>query len=134
MFVKEERTQKTIEVAHIVLNRHGNLVEVDLQTAESTARLVNSGKIDLNLLLYLTMPRAKLKQSRLNLPSIKDGKSENVTAAVNEREDDTCYKPSLTNLSAKSKKRKRRKNGKSNPFLRQISIDETNRNPRRFYR
>ncbi len=43
-----------MEQARLILSKHGTLLEMDVQTAEATAKLVNAGKIDPNLLVFMT--------------------------------------------------------------------------------
>ena len=43
-----------MEHARLVVSRHGTLVEMDIQTAEITAKLVNASKIDPVLLCFMT--------------------------------------------------------------------------------
>ena len=43
-----------MEHARLVVSKHGTLLEMDIQTAEVTAKLVNAGKIDSVLLCFMT--------------------------------------------------------------------------------
>lgn len=45
---------RTMEHARLVVSKHGTLPEMDIQTAEVTAKLVNAGKIDPVLLCFMT--------------------------------------------------------------------------------
>ena len=44
-----------MEQARFVVSKHGTLLEMDIQTAEATAKLVNAGKIDPVLLCFMTI-------------------------------------------------------------------------------
>lgn len=43
-----------MEQARLILSKHGTLLEMDIETAEATAKLVNAGKIDTSLLSFMT--------------------------------------------------------------------------------
>ena len=52
--MEEEKIRRTIEQARLIVSKHGTLLEMDIQTAEATAKLVNAGKIDESLLSFMT--------------------------------------------------------------------------------
>ena len=130
--IREARTQKTVEAAHLVLSHYGSIAEVDLQTAESTAQLVNSGKIDLGLLLYLTTPRVKLERFRLTSSHTKEGGTRSLAAVNDDGEEPTLEEPTVikaptSKSHAKSKKSRKRAINKSNASRQEGTTDDTNR-------
>ena len=51
---EDKRTTKTVQHARLINNQYKSLTEIDIETAEVTAKLVNAGKIMSGLLVYLT--------------------------------------------------------------------------------
>ncbi|MCJ1453549.1 hypothetical protein MMC28_003896 [Mycoblastus sanguinarius] len=56
---EEEKREKTVEHAQVIVSQHDTLASTNIQTAEALAKLVNSGNIHLGLLAYLTSPKPK---------------------------------------------------------------------------
>ena len=60
---QDKQTSETIHHAQQIRNHYNSLVEIDIDTAEATARRVNAGKILSSLLVYLTMPKPRTKEA-----------------------------------------------------------------------
>ena len=59
--VGDKRTTDTIQHARLIIKQHTSLAEVDIKTAETTAKMVNAGKILSGLLLYLMSPQRRVE-------------------------------------------------------------------------
>ena len=57
--VEDKRVNETIQHARLISDRHNSLTDIDINTAEAIARMVNAGKIFAGLLVYLTGPRPR---------------------------------------------------------------------------
>ncbi|KAL9127668.1 MAG: hypothetical protein Q9217_003495 [Psora testacea] len=119
---RQQRSQKTIETAQLILSRHGSIAEADLPTAEYTAQLVNNGKIDMDLLLYLATPKVKLKTIHLKSCD-KNEAAKMVTASVDNLEKQSIVEASPSKPPAKLKKQRKRKKKKSTGFHQQSITD-----------
>ncbi|KAK4690597.1 hypothetical protein P7C71_g6228, partial [Lecanoromycetidae sp. Uapishka_2] len=53
MVIEEERTVQTMEHARWITIRHKRLADMDIESAEATAKLLNAGKISAGLLHYM---------------------------------------------------------------------------------
>ena len=51
---EDKRTTETVQHARLINDRHKSLTEIDIETAEATAKMINAGKILSGLLVYLT--------------------------------------------------------------------------------
>ena len=60
---QDKQTSETIHHAQQIRNHYNSLVEIDIDTAEATARRINAGKILSSLLVYLTMPKPRTKEA-----------------------------------------------------------------------
>lgn len=58
---EDKRTTQTIQHARLLNAQHTSLTEIDVRTAEATARMISSGKILSSLLIYLTTPRPRVE-------------------------------------------------------------------------
>ena len=55
------RTIETVQHAHFINNQYKSMNEIDIKTAEATAKMVNAGKILSGLLIYLTSPKPRVE-------------------------------------------------------------------------
>ena len=51
---EDKQTTETVQHARLINNQHKSLTEIDIETAEVTAKMINAGKILSGLLIYLT--------------------------------------------------------------------------------
>lgn len=63
--------------AQLITRQHNALREIDIETAEATAKLFNAGKIVLDLLLFLTSPKPKSKVSPASIKEKIPSKKKN---------------------------------------------------------
>ncbi|CAF9919369.1 MAG: hypothetical protein ALECFALPRED_001141 [Alectoria fallacina] len=71
---EDKRTTETIEHARLISGQYDSLTEIDITTAEATARMVNAGKIFSGLLVYLMSPKPRIEDTIISTepPTIED--------------------------------------------------------------
>ena len=109
---REQRTQLTIETAQLILKYHGSMAEASIQTAETTARLVNTSRIDMGLLLHMTTPTTNLKQYPLER-SVQDLRICTELASTDEIGEQVDVMPPSAGHPTKAKKSRKRDMNKS---------------------
>ena len=65
--VEDKRTTETIQHARLITHQHKTLAEVDIKTAEATAKMVNAGKIFSGLLVYLMSPKRRVEGAAVSM-------------------------------------------------------------------
>lgn len=60
---EEKQTNDTIQHARFIIDQYNSLNDIDIKTAEATARMVNAGRILSGLLVYLTSPKSRIKDA-----------------------------------------------------------------------
>ena len=58
---EDNRTTETIQLASLISNHYKSLSEIEIETAEAVAKMINASKIFLDLLVYLTSPKLGVK-------------------------------------------------------------------------
>ena len=106
-----DAVQKTIETAQGILVQHGSLAEASLETAEATARAINSGSIDVGLFLHLTIPKVKPKRLYMQLSTVKMLQESTADPAKDIEERSRMVSPPIDpRLSSKKTKKSKNKN------------------------
>ena len=59
LYAEDKKTTETIQHARLINDQFRSLSDIDIKTAEATAKMVNAGKISLGLLAYLTSPKLR---------------------------------------------------------------------------
>lgn len=67
----DKRTAETIQHACLINNQHNGLTEIDINTLEATAKMVNAGKIFSGFLAYLTTPKPCVDDAAMSKRSPK---------------------------------------------------------------
>ena len=60
---EDKQTTETVQHAHLINDQYKSLTEIDIKTAEITAKMVNAGKILSGLLVYLTSPKQRVEST-----------------------------------------------------------------------
>ena len=68
---EDKRTTETIQQAGLISNQYNSLSEIDIKTAEAIGKMINAGKIFLDLLVYLTSPKPSVEGAVLSTQSPK---------------------------------------------------------------
>ncbi|KAF6230414.1 hypothetical protein HO133_004756 [Letharia lupina] len=77
---EDKRTSETIQHACLIKDQHISLTEIDIKTAEATAKMVNAGKIVAGLLVYLTSRKPRIEDVVMSKePPVTDNKAFQLT-------------------------------------------------------
>ena len=57
---EDKRISETLQHARLIIDQHKSLSELDIKTAEATAKMINAGQILSGLLVYLTSPKSRI--------------------------------------------------------------------------
>ena len=68
---KDKQTTETVQHARLIHEQHQSLREIDIETAEATAKMVNAGKILSGLLVYLTSSKHRIEGAETSQPQEK---------------------------------------------------------------
>ena len=75
---EDKRITETIEHARLISGQYNSLTEIDIKTAEATAKMVNAGRILSGLLVYLTSPKPRIEDAVMSTapPATEDKSSQ----------------------------------------------------------
>ena len=68
---EDKQTTETVQQARLINDQHKSLTEIDIETAEVTAKMVNAGKILPGLLVFLTSAKQRAEGALISAQSQK---------------------------------------------------------------